>query len=449
MTLAAIVLAVTVGLGEFSSGVKADIEKKISRELVRSDRISDVSGTVTHSGDFRFFVQNGAESLKMVLDRGVVPKPGDQVVVTGYPSLEGGRVVMVVKSWKAVGVAELPAPLSPSPSDLTENGGRRVNWMRIRLEGRAFESTENGFAMDVSGIPVTVAVEDPPVFIRECGHLRPKVSVTGVVELILDQGTLFGRDEYVMGVKLSVNSPDDVVLEPDFVYLMNLKDMKVRMGVYATVAMLSVGLVVFLVIIFRQRRRHFRTATLMAERKRMADDIHDTIEQHLVGAGMLIQLGRNKEARDVLVRAKAELRDVIWGLKNDDMMRLSPSEMLRKTAELATRKGIFRVSTRINGLPERMSAQEMRDLSLIVREAIGNAVKHGGAKKIAITCDPTAPGGWNLRIANDGVPFDPARAPGAADGHFGLEGMRERAKRLGASVEITTDKMWTVVSVIK
>ena len=447
--IASFIFAVAVGLGEFSSGVKADIEKKISRELVKGDRVSEVSGTVTYSEDLRFFVQDGRESLKMVLDRGVVPKPGDAVKVSGYPSLEGGRVVMVVKSWTSVGQAELPAPLTPSSSDLTENGGRGVNWMRIQLEGRAFESTENGFAMDVEGLPVSVMMKAPPFFIRECGQLRPKVKVTGVVELILDQAVLFGREEYVMGIKLSVNSADDIVLEPDLVYLMNLKDLKVRIAVYATVGLLVIGLLVFLAIIFRQRRRHFRTATLMAERKRMADDIHDTIEQHLVGAGMLIQIGRNKEARDVLVRAKAELRDIIWGLKNDDMMRLSPAEMLRQTAELETKKGIFRVSTRISGLPDRMSAQEMRDLSLIVREAIGNAVKHGGAKKIAITCEAQASDGWKLRIANDGVPFDPTKVPGAAEGHFGLEGMRERAKRLGASVEITTDNRWTVVSVIK
>ena len=448
MTLTTLILAATVGLGEFSSGVKSDIEKKISRELVRSDRVSEVSGTVTFSEDLRFFVQNGDCALKMVMERGVVPNPGEEVVVSGYPSLEGGRVVMVVNSWKSVGSSELPEPLQPESRQLTEYGGKRANWMRVQLEGRAFEATENGFAMDVDGLPVTVLVKDVPFFIRECGQLRPKVRVTGVIELILDQGVLFGSEEYVMGIKLSVISPDDIELEPDLVYLMNLKDMKARVAVYATVGVLSLGLLLFLAIIFRQRRRHFRTATLMAERKRMADDIHDTIEQHLVGAGMLIQIGRNKEARDVLVRAKAELRNIIWGLKNDDMMRLSPAEMLRQTAELETSKGIFRVSTRINGLPDRMSAQEMRDLSLIVREAICNAVKHGGAKKIAITCEAMG-SGWKLRIANDGTPFDPAKAPGAAEGHFGLEGMRERAKRLGASVEITTDNLWTVVSVVK
>ena len=89
----------------------------------------------------------------------------------------------------------------------------------------------------------------------------------------------------------------------------------------------------------------------------------------------------------------------------------------------------------------------MRDLSLIVREAIGNAVKHGGAKRIAMSSDPVGRGGWLLRISNDGTPFDPATAPGAAEGHFGLEGMRQRALRLGAVVSIARRKSGMVVEI--
>ena len=85
-------------------------------------------------------------------------------------------------------------------------------------------------------------------------------------------------------------------------------------------------------------------------------------------------------------------------------------------------------------MPETLDASKMRDLSLIVREAIGNAVKHGGAKKIAITSDSKPDGGWLLRIANDGLPFDEKSSPGVKEGHFGLEGMKQRARRIGATV---------------
>ena len=166
----------------------------------------------------------------------------------------------------------------------------------------------------------------------------------------------------------------------------------------------------------------------------MAEDIHDTIEQHLVGAGMLLKLSKIKEAQDILVRAKREVRDVVWGLKNDDMMRLSPADMLRNLAHEENTKGLYRVDTRLEGLPPSLDAAAMRDLSLIVRESIGNAVKHGGARKIAISSDPLEGGGWMLRVSNDGTPFDPESAPGAAEGHFGLEGMKQRARRIGATV---------------
>jgi signal transduction histidine kinase len=185
----------------------------------------------------------------------------------------------------------------------------------------------------------------------------------------------------------------------------------------------------------------------MAERKRMADDLHDTIEQHLVGAGMMIKMNRLKEAEGVLVRAKREIRDIVWGLKNDDMMRMTPAEMLRELARVENEKGICRVATGLAGLPQQMDAARMRDLSLIVREAIGNAIKHGGARHVAIATDAAGGGdGWLLRVANDGAPFDPAKAPGATEGHFGLEGMRQRARRLGATLDFSFCEGWTVLS---
>jgi signal transduction histidine kinase len=127
------------------------------------------------------------------------------------------------------------------------------------------------------------------------------------------------------------------------------------------------------------------------------------------------------------------------------MMRLSPSEMIREMSRAENRKGIYRVDTKLDGLPDRLDASAMRDLSLIIREAIGNAVKHGGAKKIAIAGEAVQ-GGWRLRVANDGVEFDPASAPGPSEGHFGVEGMRQRARRIGASVSFSVRNGWTVLN---
>lgn len=449
MLLATVLAAATLGLGEFSAETRAQLESRIRASLEADRRDCSVSGAVTGMGDSFFFIQRDDDAIKISCERGMLPSPGDVVTVEGVPALEGGRVLLAAKRWTKTGAEPLPAPCPAGYAELVSPDPRGVNWLRVEVEGRAIEQTENGFAIDAEGLPVTVLAPSVPDFIRGCGRTRPRVKVVGVAELVLDQSVLFGRTPYVMGVKLQVNSADDVTLLPDALYLVNVRDKRMMSAVVGAFALLGIGLVVLAVVIVRQQRRSFRTHTLMAERKRMADDIHDTIEQHLVGAGMLIQLNRNKEAREILLRAKSELRDIVWGLKNDDMMRLTPAGMLKALVEAETKRGIFRVTAKLAGLPDAMPAQAMRDLSLIVREAIGNAVKHGQAKNIAIASEAVE-GGWRLRVANDGAPFDAETARGVGDGHFGLEGMRERARRFGAEVSISVaPNGWTVVTVEK
>lgn len=421
-----------VSLVRYEETTRARVVKKVCEALRNKGSSDRVSGAVTYVAKGVFFIQQGSGGIK-VLESGVTPSVGDKVSVEGEPSLEGGHVVLVSRKWKRVGAAEVPVARKADSADLI-NGESPLNALRVIVEGRTIGVTENGFAMSVDGVPVNVMVSPLPDFLSDCDRTHPVVAVTGVAEQMLDQSVLLGREGYVMGVKIDVLSPEDVVLKPDLAYLTARRNRMFVLALSAFICVLAVGMVVFAVVIFRQRRGMFRTRTIMAERKRMADDIHDTIEQHLVGAGMLLKLNRLAEAQDVLVRAKREIRDIVWGLKNDDMMRLTPADMLRNLAHEENTKGLYRVDTRLEGLPDAMDAAAMRDLSLIVRETIGNAVKHGGAKKIAISSDPLENGGWMLRVSNDGEPFDPERAPGAKEGHFGLEGMKQRARRLGATV---------------
>jgi two-component system sensor histidine kinase DegS len=66
----------------------------------------------------------------------------------------------------------------------------------------------------------------------------------------------------------------------------------------------------------------------------------------------------------------------------------------------------------------------------IAQEAITNAVKHAEASCIVVHLHHQ-PGSLQLSITDDGKGFDPEAAQGAAEGHFGLVGMRERAQSIG------------------
>ena len=437
--------------GDEAEVVRTRIERSILSLLDSVRMKSAATGTVTHVGQDFIFMQRGDSAIKVFLSGAEFPRVGDVVSVATRPSLEGGRVVFSASKWTRISTAQLPSPLPAGADDLVfvaatrAERARDVNWRRVEVRGRAVGLTESGFTMDVGEMPVTVVVRKVPSFLSDCAATRPIVRVVGVAELVLDQSALAGRFKWVMGVKLHISGADDVAIEPDLVYLANRHDRRVQIGVVSAFTLLGLLVVVLAVHILRLSRRRLRSQVIALERKRMADDLHDTIEQHLVGAGMLLQLDRKKEAVEILQRAKREMRDVVWGLKNDDMMRLTPAEMIREFARSENRKGVYRVDCRLQGLPERLDAQAMRDLSLIVREAVGNAVKHGGAKKIAVAAEATGEGGWRLRISNDGTPFDAESAPGVEEGHFGIEGMKARARRLGARLSIGASDGRTVL----
>lgn len=305
----------------------------------------------------------------------------------------------------------------------------------ISVEGRAIGLTESGIAVKVDDVPITIITEKEALYLKACSVTQPKLRVTGVIEQVYGL-TASGEKEGVVGLRLRPNNDEDITFVPDVRFCFNP----------FTLAVLVSLLVIYLLW---ASRRQMRTRTLMVERKRMADDLHDTIEQHLVGAGMLMQLGRTDEAREILIRAKKEMRDIVWGLMNDDMMRLKPAEMIREYAKEETKKGVCRIETRLAGLPEKMDASQMRDLSLIIREAVGNAIKHGDAHKVAIVSDPLEDGGWRLRISNNGTPIDMKSISGPAEGHFGLEGMKSRARRLHAEFAISSAIERTVVSIVR
>ena len=73
----------------------------------------------------------------------------------------------------------------------------------------------------------------------------------------------------------------------------------------------------------------------------------------------------------------------------------------------------------------------------IIRELASNAVTHGAAKTIRIA-GALEDGLLHISVKDDGSGFDTQNHPGTAEGHFGLDGIRERVSRLDGTFEITS-----------
>ena len=86
---------------------------------------------------------------------------------------------------------------------------------------------------------------------------------------------------------------------------------------------------------------------------------------------------------------------------------------------------------------ERLSESTTHAILSIVRELVVNAIRHGRATHVWIAGE-YHDGRITFSVRDNGCGFDAASAPGPLDGHFGLQGVRERVKESGGSVDIAS-----------
>ncbi|MFG1770014.1 sensor histidine kinase [Nocardia salmonicida] len=181
----------------------------------------------------------------------------------------------------------------------------------------------------------------------------------------------------------------------------------------------------------------------VAERTRVARDIHDSVGHHLVVTA--IQLEKSAAYRpldpDVADRALAEgrhctrlaldeVRRAVGTLRADDT-QFTLATALRALATRLDDTG-FAVSLDLTGTEDTVGEPVRLALYLAAQEALTNARRHSGATAVAVRVDLTASTGV-LDIADNGTGF----APGATEGQ-GLSGMRERLDLVGGQVRITS-----------
>ena len=131
-------------------------------------------------------------------------------------------------------------------------------------------------------------------------------------------------------------------------------------------------------------------------------------------------------------------------MRNDVLFTQGPERVLKSIAEKISSGRLVAVRTHFAGLPPHLAESVFSEMVFIVQEAITNAIKHGHAKTIVLASDPSE-NGFTLRIANDGDPFDPDSVLGPEAGHYGLSGMRERAKRAGIGLSFVRDARMMIV----
>ena len=169
------------------------------------------------------------------------------------------------------------------------------------------------------------------------------------------------------------------------------------------------------------------------ERTRLAVELHDSVAQNLTGASLALR-GKNYElAAQTLDSCRKDLRNCLWDLRNLTLDDGDINAAIRKT--LAPHVGTAALTVRFSVPRERFTDNTTHAILRILRELATNAVRHGRATAIRIA--GSIEGDRLLfSVRDDGCGFDPTAAPGMEEGHFGLQGIRDRVDALEGNVTI-------------
>jgi signal transduction histidine kinase/ligand-binding sensor domain-containing protein len=185
----------------------------------------------------------------------------------------------------------------------------------------------------------------------------------------------------------------------------------------------------------------------LAERTRIAQELHDTLLQGFLSASMQLHVAEDQLPADspakplmnrvltLMGRVIDEGRNAVRGLRSghDDSYDLGPA-FSRVAQELVIPQEVdFRVV--IEGMPRALHPVIRDEVYRIGRESLVNAFRHSHASKVEVEVDYSAS---NLRILvrDNGCGIDPQVLRAGRDGHWGLPGMRERAEKLGAKLRV-------------
>jgi signal transduction histidine kinase len=189
-----------------------------------------------------------------------------------------------------------------------------------------------------------------------------------------------------------------------------------------------------------------RELTIVAERNRLALDLHDVVSQKLFGllltaeaAGTLFDRDPSA-ARDQVAKLKElarealdELRSLIFELRPPELDVEGLCGALRKHVDVLRRVHQREIDFEADD-ELRADAPRDREVLRIAQEALQNVLKHADAQRVAVRLHADD-GGLLLEVEDDGVGFEPTDAP-LRSRSLGLISMEERARRVGGSLEI-------------
>ena len=208
------------------------------------------------------------------------------------------------------------------------------------------------------------------------------------------------------------------------------------------------GMLGWLAYQFRIRQLREQFGLVLAERSRIARELHDTLIQGFSGITMQMQalVGRVRSPEEKLAlheiirdagECLRETRRSVAGLRASAGANPGLAVAIADAARQITQERNIRLKLNLDETQPHLPAEVKYNLLCIAQEAVSNSVKHSGARviEIGLSCS-----GRDVRLSvrDDGRGMPRDGNPGAQAGHYGLIGMKERASQIGAEFEMVS-----------
>ena len=189
---------------------------------------------------------------------------------------------------------------------------------------------------------------------------------------------------------------------------------------------------------------------VLNERTRLAQELHDTLEQTLTGVALQMDTAAKfsetdsaranhhlELARNLLTQSQSEVRCSVWDLRSRSPEQIDLAGLLVKISNQVTEDTSLVVAVDAKGSVRQLPEIIEENLLRVAQEALTNIIKHAGASEAKIALDYGSRS-IGLTISDNGKGFVVNEQAGPHSGHFGLLGITERTSRLNGKVSLTS-----------
>lgn len=433
-----------------------------------------IEGVVTYSEAGKFlFVQSGSRAVRVETVNAENLTLGDQIEATGF--IDTGRDVaglsgaLIRKLGTGVIPDSVPIRLSLIKSDFEKMRGRQkpllpgCDGLLVSVQGLLL-NVQSAASDGVQRLEIDCGDAVTTLFARGIlDDLKPgaELRATGIANI---QYAPMGQTaNFAEPMRLDVllrNRADITLLKiPSWWTLQRTLFALCGVATLTLVALIWVALlrrtVASQTLLLAQEMRGRRDAAVefqaaLRERSRLATNLHDTVLQTMTGIAYQIEACESESipaaersanhleiARRMVQRGQDDLRNSVWALKALPMKEHNFTEAVLSVAkQVSMGHEVEIIVESINELPT-LADFIAGNLLLIIQEAVHNALKHAKPTQIRIALSVSSGiETFIIEVKDDGNGFELGSQPGTSSGHFGLDGMTERAERLGGTLEL-------------